>query len=139
MIRHIKARIRKYKSDKFLKKHNCSSWAQYGRMYDVDYNNRATNVKDYYHGYPYRHVFEKSDHYCYHLLWDHGPAGYRYGYHDIIDWCKVNLKGKHRTDYLRVNLITKNEWELNELCGADYIFVAFKEQKDYNWFKLRWE
>jgi hypothetical protein len=33
---------------------------------------------------------------------------------------------------------TANEWEINELGGGDYIFVAFKEQRDYTWFILRW-
>ena len=146
MLTTIKQRYKAWKERRFLKKHGCSSWKEYNRIYDPDYDIRASRVKDYYHGYPYWHVFERSNHYCYQLLYDYGPGGHRYGYHDIIDWCEENTKGKHRIDFLRVwrqtgidvNGQHHPELWINEIGGGDHIFVAFKEERDYTWFMLRW-
>jgi hypothetical protein len=33
----------------------------------------------------------------------------------------------------------EQEWEINSLGGGDYIFIAFKDERDMMWFKLRWE
>jgi hypothetical protein len=30
------------------------------------------------------------------------------------------------------------QWEINELGGGDYIFAAFKNEQDFNWFLMRW-
>jgi hypothetical protein len=115
-------------------------------MNDPDYNIRATKITDYYHGYPYWHVFENRDHYCYKLLYDYGPGGHRYGYHDIVEWCEKNIKHKHRLDFLRVFQQTpigldgpgKPEWWINEIGGGDHIFIAFKDPKDLLWFTMKW-
>ena len=141
MLTTIKQRYKQWKDQRFLKKHGCASWDDYHHRYDPDCNISATRVKDYYHGYPYWHVFERSEHYCYKLLYDHGPGGFRYGYHDIIDWCQEHTKGKPRTDFLRVlnAPATANQWEINEIGGGDHIFIAFKEKKDYHWFLLKWQ
>lgn len=140
MIDWAKQRYKAWKDTRFLKRHNCDNWQQYHRQFDPDYDIRASRVKDYYHGYPYWHVFERHGHYCYQLLYDYGPGGHRYGYHDIIDWCQANCKNKHRTDFLRVIQApsTNNQWEINEIGGGDYIFVAFKDERDFVLFTLRW-
>jgi|688.fasta_scaffold1452166_1 hypothetical protein len=140
MIKWFKQQYKAWKDRRFLKRHGCRDWEEYHYCYDPDRNIRCTRVKDYYHGYPYWHVFERSNHYCYKLLYDYGPGGHRCGYHDIIDWCEENAKGKHRTDFLRVIKYpsTGNEWEINEFVGGDHIFVAFKEERDYLMFVLRW-
>jgi hypothetical protein len=118
----------------FLKKHGFETRAQYERFHDPDYNIRATRIKDYYHGYPYVYHFDDHEHTVY--FWDLGYAG-----HYVINkWCHENLKDKFRFDFLRViqDSYTK-EWEINELGGTDYIFIAFKDERDLMWFRLRWE
>lgn len=109
--------------------------AQYERKYDPDYNIRASRVKDYYHGYPYVHCVTDHDHTIY--FWDLGWDGH----YVIHNWCKENLKDKFRIDPLRVSKDRyTNEWEVkNEIGGGDYYFIAFKEESDMMWFKLRWE
>jgi len=156
MIRRIKARIRKYKSDRFLKKHNCETWRQYNRLYDPDYNKDATKVTNYYKGYKYIHVFEDTKHYAYQTIYDYGPAGHRDGYFDILEWAEKNCKGKYRADMHRAIHIDRpnREWLIFNGSMIDYnshfvyapqninihyLFFAFKDEQDYTWFKLRWE
>jgi hypothetical protein len=139
-LNYLRSRIKFWRDNRFLKRHGCDTWQEYHYRFDPDRDIRCSRVKDYYHGYPYWYVFERSEHYCYKLLYDLGPGGFRYGYHDIIDWCQDNVKGKHRIDFLRVINVpaTAYQWEINELGGGDHIFVAFKEEKDYLWFLMRW-
>lgn len=137
MIDEIKEKYKYYRDRAFLKKHGCETWEEYNRRYDPDYNIRATRIKDIYHGYPYVYRFDYNQHFAYRLLYDYGPGGQRYGYHDINDWCNDNLSGKFRFDGHRV-IKYNNEWEVNELGGGDYIFAAFEDEKDYTYFLLRW-
>jgi hypothetical protein len=55
-------------------------------------------------------------------------------------WCDQHCKGKHRMDFHRaINApATAYQWEINELGGGDYIFAAFKNEQDFNWFLMRW-
>lgn len=136
----LSAAVKKRRETRFLKKHGCETWDEYNRRYDPDILHRATRIRDYYHGYPYVYCVENSNHYAYQLLHDYGPGGYRYGYDEIVDWCKEHIKYKHRTDCHRVFRApsTANEWEINEIGGLDYLFFAFQDERDYNWFMLRW-
>ncbi len=134
MISYLKQKYLNWKEKRFLKYHMCVDRAQYERRYDPDYNMRASKVKDYYHGYPYVHCFTDREHTVY--FWDLGWDGN----YVIHTWCKENCKDKFRMDFLRVgkNRYTQ-EWEFDEFCGGDYIFIAFKDERDMMWFKLRWE
>lgn len=153
LFNRVKERYQSWKDQRFLKKHGCVSWDQYHFRFDPDVNSRATRVADYYHGYPFVFCAEASNHYAYQLLADYGPGGTIYGYHNIVDWCKANTKQKHRTDILRVfkqhglshnpsnntmDWIETPEWWINEIGGSDLLFFAFKSEKEYNWFMLRW-
>lgn len=146
MISFIKNHYNQWQERRFLKRHGCSTREQYDRKYDPDYNYNADRVKNFYHGYPYWHVFENGSHHCYKLLYDHGPGGHRYGYHDIQDWCKENAQHKFRMDFLRVfeqtpiglNGAEETEWWINEIGGGDHVFIAFKDPEDFFMFKLRW-
>jgi hypothetical protein len=140
MLTFIKSKYKDWKNARFLKKHGCATWEQYHHGFDPDRNIVASRVADFYFGYPYWHVVENRDHYMYRLLYDYGPGGYRYGYHDVVDWCKENIKHKHRTDLLRAMKYpsTSDQWEINELGGGDYLFFAFKNERDYLWFLMRW-
>lgn len=140
LLTSLRNKYKKWKDARFLKKHGCSTWNEYNHRYDPDVFNRASRIKDFYHGYRYVYCFENRAHFAYELLYDYGPGGYRYGYHDIVDWCKKNIKTKHRTDVHRAmkEPSTAYQWEINELGGGDYLFFAFKDEKDFNWFLLRW-
>ena len=139
IIQHIRQRYQTRRDQRFLKKHHCDTWEQYHRNYDPDVWRGCDRVKDWYHGYPHVHCIDNQHHYAYKLLYDHGPGGYRYGYDDIWKWCKENCKNKYRPDIHRV---MKNhwsdQWEMNELGGGDYVFFAFKDERDYMMFLLRW-
>lgn len=139
-LRRIKAWFRKRKSDRFLKKHHCKTWAHYLRVYDPDHNVRASRITDYYHGYKHIHVIEQRDHYAYQCIYDYGPGGFREGWMDLIEWCEKNCKDKFRFDMHRAMKApaTAYQWEINELAGGDYIFAAFKDERDYMHFLLRW-
>lgn len=134
LIRRCKARYRMWRSQRYLKKHGCDSWRQYARQYDADYCGRATQVQDIYQGYPYVYCFENHEHEVYY--WDLG----RDGTYVVNDWCEKNCRAKHRLDFLRVIKApsTGNHWAVNEIGGSDYIFAAFKDERDFLIFLLRW-
>ena len=98
-------------------------------------------VKDFYGGYKYVYCFEDRSHYAYELVYDYGPGGIRYGNDDIYDWLDQHATFTSRMDMHRVIRYpsTSMEWEFNDLGGGDYIFVAFKNEKDYMMFLLRWQ
>lgn len=122
-----------------LHRHGYKDWDMYLRMTDPDILWRASRVKDFYHGYPYYYRFERG-HRAYNLLYDYGPGGHRYVVNDIQDWCEANIKGKYRFDAHRVMCAasTGYEWEFNELGGGDYYYAAFKDERDYLWFLMKW-
>jgi hypothetical protein len=31
-----------------------------------------------------------------------------------------------------------NQWECNDIGGGDYLFAAFKNERDFSWFLMRW-
>jgi hypothetical protein len=133
-MNYLKQKYLDWREKRFLKKHGCENRAQYERMYDPDYNIRATRVKDYYFGYPYVHCFTDRDHTAYFV--DLGWCGMPV----IHQWCKENLKDKFRIDFLQVLKDSyTDEWEVNGIGGGDYYFIAFKNESDMIWFKLRWE
>lgn len=143
-IRRIKAYFRLKKSRAFLKKKGVSTWKQYKRVYDEDVILHATLVSHYYHGYPYRCYFTKV------------PDGEMLEpwLKKMYDWCNENCMDKARYDIHRVireKGLIHNEYSdtmiwsdiedfsLNDVGGMDLLFYAFKSEKDYTWFKLRWQ
>lgn len=131
----LKNKLDTWKEQRFLKKHRCETRAQYERWYDPDYNQRASRIDDYYHGYPHWTVFENHNHQIYY--WDMAYDGSS----EIVDWCNENLSDKFRFDGLRVIRPcpgTAWHWETNEIGGGDYIFFACKNPEDMIMFKLRW-
>lgn len=140
MITYFKTKLNDWKERRFLKKHKCNSWEQYNHRFDPDRNQRASRVKDYYHGYNNWVAIEDTNHKVYY--WD---VAYD-GIYVLSEWCKENFKGKFRFDFLRVHKQTPyglngpedSEWWINELGGSDYIFFACKEPEDMFLFKLKW-
>jgi hypothetical protein len=136
----LKARFRKWKAKRKLEKSGYKSWEQYRRNNDPGITWRASRVKDFYRGYKYVYCFEDRKHYAYELLYDYGPGGIRYGNDDMYDWMDKHAKFTSRMDIHRVIRYpsTGMEWEFNDLGGGDYVFVGFKNEKDYMMFLLRW-
>lgn len=110
------------------------NWETYTYYNDPDVFWQASRVSDFYHGYPYVHRFEDRNHkvYDWSIVND--------GMFVIDQWCKKNIKGKYRFDGHRVlcEPSTGNEWEINDIGGSDYYYVAFKEERDYVWFLMKW-
>lgn len=135
----LKEQYKEWRDQRFLKKNHCKTWYEYNRRFSPDVCYRSTDIKNFYLGYPFVHCIESNEHFAYKLIYDYGPGGYRYGYKDILDWCKENSQGKYRADIHRVMKNTwSGRWVINELGGADYVFFAFNESKDYVNFLLRW-
>ena len=132
LLTYLRTTVKNWRDNRFLKRHGCTSWEQYNRTFDPDYNIRASRVKDYYHGYPFVHCFENHKH----IVYEWGI--HIDGIYWLSQWCNKHCKGKYRFDFQRIIKNWEDEWEVNELGGTDYIFVAFKEQRDYTWFMLRW-
>jgi hypothetical protein len=109
-------------------------------MCDPDVVYCSDRVKDFYRGYKFVHCIENRNHYAYDLIYDYGPGGIKYGESDIYDWMDKKPRFKSRMDMHRVIKYpsTSNEWTFNDMGGGDYIFVAFKDEKDYMMFLLRW-
>jgi hypothetical protein len=134
IVEKIKQCYLNWQEKRFLKKHGCKNREQYDRLYDPDFNMKASKIKDHYYGYPYVHCITDRDHTIY--FWDLGWDGWKV----IHTWCKEHCKDKFRIDFLRVIKDSyTDEWEINEIGGSDYIFIAFKDEIDMIWFKLRWE
>jgi hypothetical protein len=134
LLTYLRIKIKTWQERRFLKRHGCDSWEQYNYRFDPDIFKPASRIRDYYRGYPYFYCFENHKHEVYD--WDIHIDGI----YVLSKWCKKNCKDKFRFDFHRAMKApaTANEWEINELGGGDYIFVAFKEQRDYTWFILRW-
>ena len=139
-VSRIKAWVRKKRAERKLEKSGYKTWATYRHYRDPDINMYQTKIKHFYHGYKFVHCIEDRKHYAYQLLYDYGPGGIRWGGEDIYDWLDKKTRFKSRMDTHRVIKYpsTGNEWEFNDIGGGDYIFVAFKEEKDYMMFLLRW-
>jgi hypothetical protein len=129
----LKKSYHEKKRQKFLEKHGCFTEEEYSRRYDPDINWREDNINRFYRGYPYVFVFTN----------DHNPL-WAYGDWDkvvdeIKEWCNGNIIYNYRHDFHRVIHSEWNGgWHRNEIGGFDYLFFAFKDEKDFVWFSLKW-
>lgn len=146
LLKRIKARIRKWHSDRFLRKHHCRSYKEYNHRYDPDRNIHAVKVEDYYHGYPYVYLFTNSAHKIYDI-YDYGMFTSYPVAHDIINWCTKNCKHKFRHDCLSLTaydapFITENPLYVVGHLGLGYMPIyyafAFKDKLEYTMFVLKW-
>ena len=88
----LKARIRKWKAERKLKKSGYLTWRNYKHNRDPDVAQYADYIDDFYHGYPYVFACPNPKHYAYTCIYDYGPGGHRYGYHEMSDWCSDNCR-----------------------------------------------
>jgi len=132
VIEFIKRKKEEIRRRYILWKHGYKDWAVYQRMTDSDIFWQATKIVDFYHGYHYVYCIENRNHHAYH--WDIAFDG---GW-QLHQWCEKNCEDKFRFDWHRVLRNYCGEWEVNEIAGGDYIFAAFKSERDFNWFMLKW-
>lgn len=122
--------LQDWKHHRFLKKHGCSTQREYDLKYDVDYNPRASRIKQIYHGYEYIYFVPNS----------YAPVQ-TFSYLDRVreakQWCDNNCKGKYRNDWHRGFYDSYyDDFIINGIGGGDYMVFAFKSKEDYVWFML---
>lgn len=128
MFKWIQTRYREWQERRFLRRHGVGSRADYEYIYDPRINWSASCVRDFYHGYA---QVARVDNVCL------GFHSHRRRRADIAAWCRENCQGHVRVDMLRASHI-HGEWQLDELGGGDYYFVAFERDDDHTLFALRW-
>ena len=134
MLELLKHKYSAWKDARFLKKHRCDDWAQYHHRNDPDVCYGCSRIKDFYRGYPHQAVFcnANSDPFNQYGDWLQGLT-------EIKNWTKDNCTDKWRHDFHRVMRDHwSGDWEMNELGGGDYLFFAFKSERDCLMFNLRW-
>ena len=134
----IRARIRRLRADNKLKKSGYSSWRQYKHNRDINVERYANYVEHYYKGYPYVHVIKDYNHYAFQFLYDCGPGGQVFGYDEMTQWCEEKIRWNYRRDIHRVLETQYGMTQFNDIGGSDYIYFAFKNEKDFTHFLLRW-
>jgi hypothetical protein len=53
-------------------------------------------------------------------------------------WCEEKIRWNYRRDIHRVIENASGLVEFNDIGGSDYIYFAFKNEKDFMYFLLRW-
>ena len=138
VINRLIEKFQAWRDHRFLQRHGCRTWEHYDHKFDPDYDPRASCLKHYYHGYPYRHVIADSDHYCYRTVYDYGPGGFRMGYNDMFDWCQDQVAGESRSDILPLVYDCDQGYVIDETEGENLVVFAFKNSQDALMFALRW-
>lgn len=122
----LKEIFQNWKLKRESKKAGYNSVKTYLKSIDPSVNKRGSNVYQWYCGYKHYTRVERPDLY---VQVDH-----------IIAWCEKNCKGVWRYDWLRVGDVSQIETEvIDHIFGADYMYFAFKNSTDYNWFNLKWK
>lgn len=130
----IKYRILEWQWDRVLRKSGHSSWNMYFSWNDPDFNIRGQTVKDQLHGYPYIAIVPYTTlPILFDPLW--GPVEYC---EEILKWCEKNSRGKWRNHWERVIVDHLGQYLPNGIGGTDELFFAFKDERDYLMFTLRW-
>lgn len=138
IIRRIKAWFRKKLSEKKLKKSGYRNWRHYKHNRDEDVYQYADCVEHFYKGYPYVYAIKDYKHYAFQKLADYGPGGQWFGYDEMTEWCEGKIRWNYRRDIHRVLETQYNMTQFNDIGGSDYIYFAFKNEKDFAHFLLRW-
>ena len=142
--RRLKARYRKWRSERKLRKSFCSNWKQYRRAYDNKINSGTTSVKDFYYGYNYIVAFDDYNHSMYNFRDEYicgsfvkAPDEDIWVMDEAAEWCDKRFFD-WRYDFHRVCKDFNGQWFINGIGDRDIVFFAFKHEKDYLHFMLRW-
>lgn len=97
---------------------------------DICYHGKT--VKEFYRGYSYTHRIDDIEY----------VKGRAVPTYDLMCWLDENCTDKYRLDYLSIEPKNEEFPELDEIIepiyGVEYVFVAFKQKRDYIWFVMRW-
>jgi hypothetical protein len=137
-ISRIKAWVRKKRAEKKLKKSGYDNWRHYKHNRDEDVYKYADYVEHFYKGYPYVYAIKDYKHYAFKFICDYGPGGQVFGYDRITQWCEEKIRWNYRRDIHRVLETQYGMTQFNDIGGSDYIYFAFKNEKDFTHFLLRW-
>lgn len=130
----IKYKILEWQWDRVLRKSGYKNWEQYFRANDPDYFAAGRTVRDQLFGYPYivlvpfRHLETVFD-----PMW--GPIERA---DHIRKWCDRNCRKKYRWHWERVIQDHAGQYLPNGIGGTGELFFAFKDERDYLMFTLRW-
>lgn len=130
----IKYRLLEWSWDRAFKRSGCRTWEHYFRINDPDFNWHGYTVRDQLFGYPHvvvvpvKHLDWNFDH-----MWGEIWNGER-----IADWCNRNCRGKFRWHWERVIMDHEGQYFPNGIGGTDELFFAFKDERDYFLFLLKW-
>ena len=129
MIQAIKKHWQEWRHQRLLRD---KGWTQkmYDRYNDPDCNPGAMQLSHYYHGYPYYIVVESAQD------WNRRFGTWNEGLRQATAWCEEHCEDKFREDIMR-GMKAGDDWYLNDLNG-DIMVWAFKNQKDYTNFLLKW-
>ena len=134
----MKAVVRAYKADRKLKKSKYDNWRQYKHNRDPDIQLHANYVQHFYKGYPYVYAIKDYSHYAFQWIHDFGPGGQWFGYDEMTMWCEEKIRWNYRRDIHRVIENASGLVEFNDIGGHDVIYFAFKNEKDFTYFLMRW-
>ena len=121
-MKKIKALFRLYRYKRFYWKYG--GYRNYETYHSGDVNKRAFFLNELYPGYNHVEFFSYP-----HSTW--------INYVQADKWCWANCKSKYRYDITRAEY-TQFGWTANEFGGDDIISFAFKDERDYIWFMMRW-
>ena len=130
----IKYRYLEWRWDRVLKRSGCKSWEFYFRQNDPDYFAAGRTVRNQLHGYPYIAVVDYNK---LPVRFDplFGPIEHC---EEILKWCNKNCRKKYRNHWERVIQDHAGQYLPNGIGGTDELFFAFKDERDYILFILRW-
>jgi hypothetical protein len=130
----IKYRYLEWRWDRVLRKSGHRHWESYLRYNDPDFYALGYTVRDQLYGYPYIALVDyRKLPIRFDPMW--GPIHHC---EEMLAWCQKNCKKKYRTHWERVIMDHAGQYLLNGIGGTDELFFAFKDERDYIMFILRW-
>lgn len=130
----IKYRYLEWRWDSVLRKSGHRTWYYYFRANDPDYNPRGQTVRDQLFGYPYIYKVDYNK-----LPVRFNPLfGPIKQCEEMLNWCDKNCRKKYRTHLERVIMDHEGQYLPNGSEGTGELFFAFKDERDYLMFVLRW-
>lgn len=130
----IKYRYLEWRWDRILRKSGHRTWYHYFRANDLDYNPYGKTIKEQLHGYPYifKVDFKK-------IPMVHNPLfGPIESCEEMLKWCDKNCRKNYRAEWERVIQDHEGQYLPNGIGGSDELFFAFKDERDYLMFVLKW-
>lgn len=130
----IKYRYLEWQWDRVLKRSIYTTWESYFRWTDPDYIPWGSTVRAQLHGYEYVCKVDYTK-----LPTRFNPLfGPIQHCEEMLEWCESNCRRKYRNHWERVIQDHNGQYLPNGISGTDELFFAFKDERDYIMFTLRW-